>query len=43
MLNSFVEKNVLFCTVQYIKKIMIFSTQMDFLTPKTPKLTYYTE
>ena len=22
---------------------MIFSTQMDFLTPKTPKLTYYTE
>ena len=32
---------VQYSTVQYIQKVIILSTEMDFLTPKTPKLTYY--
>ena len=46
IVNSFVKKCTFFCTVQYssvqyIQKVIILSTEMDFLTPKTPKLTYY--
>ena len=44
VLNSFV-KTLIFCTfqystAQYIHKLIILSTEMDSLTPKTPKLTY---
>ena len=46
ILNSFVKKCIFFRTVQYstvpyIKKVTISSTDLDFLAPKTPKLTYH--
>ena len=46
IVNSFVKKCTFFCTVQYstvpyIKKVIISSTEMDFLAPETPKLTYH--